>query len=123
MSMQMVQRSFGVRLFAAGFAVVALIGLSLATSAPSAPAAAGTVVQVFATGLPATGVITAKIHDRAVPTPEYGGAAPGFPGLQQVNIRVPGDLPTMQTWVYVCGGLTAEQQSCSAPAMIWIAAK
>ena len=89
----------------------------------SAPAAAGTVVQVFATGLPATGVITAKIHDRAVPTPEYGGAAPGFPGLQQVNIRVPGDLPTMQTWVYVCGGLTAEQQSCSAPAMIWIAAK
>ncbi len=40
MSMQMVQRSFGVRLFAAGFAVVALIGLSLATSAPSAPAAA-----------------------------------------------------------------------------------
>ena len=29
MSMQLVQRSFGVRLFAAGFAVVALIGLSL----------------------------------------------------------------------------------------------
>ncbi len=80
----------------------------------------GSVVQIFATGLPASGVITARIHDRAVPVPLYGGPAPGLSGVQQVNVLIPADLPTMQTYVFVCGGLSADQQVCSAPAKIWI---
>lgn len=80
----------------------------------------GSVVQIFATGLPAAGVITARIHDRSVPVPLYGGAAPGLPGVQQVNLMIPGDLPTMQTYVFVCGGATADQQVCSAPEKLWI---
>ncbi len=99
----------------------AVLNQDWSVNGASAPAPAGSVVQVFATGLPATGVITAKIHDRTVPVPQYGGPAPGFPGVQQVNLVVPSDLPTMQTYVFVCGGPTADQQACSAPAMIWIA--
>lgn len=86
----------------------------------SAPAATGSVVQVFATGLPAAGVITAKVHDVAIPVPVYGGAAPGMPGVQQVNIQIPGYLPTMQTYVYVCGGPSADKQECSPAQKIWI---
>jgi uncharacterized protein (TIGR03437 family) len=86
----------------------------------TATARVGSVVQVFATGLPSSGVITAKIHDRVVSVPQYGGPAPGFPGVQQVNLYIPSDLPTMQTYVFVCGGATADQQVCSAPAKIWI---
>lgn len=86
----------------------------------SSSAPAGSIVQVFATGLPANGVITAKIHDRLVPVPQYGGPAPGLTGVQQVNIQIPADLPTMQTWVYVCGGTAPDQQVCSAPAKIWL---
>ncbi len=92
-----------------------------AVNTAAAPAMTGSVLQIYATGLPASGVITAKIHDRPVPVPEYGGAAPGFPGVQQVNVRIPADLPAMQTWVYVCGGLTSSQQVCSAPFKVWIA--
>ena len=66
------------------------------------PALTGSVVQVYVTGLPATGV-TAKIADRIIAMPEYAGAAPGFAGLQQVNLRVPADLGTMTTDVMVCG--------------------
>ena len=84
------------------------------------PAETGKVVQIFATGLPAAGVITAKIHDRAVPVPAYGGAAPGLTGVQQVNILIPADFPTMQTYVFVCGGPTADQQVCSSPMKIWL---
>jgi uncharacterized protein (TIGR03437 family) len=99
----------------------AVLNQDYGVNGPSAPAQTGSVVQVFATGLPAAGIITAQIHDRLVPVPQYGGPAPGLPGVQQVNILVPPDLPTMQTWVYVCGGATADQQVCSDPEKIWIA--
>lgn len=82
----------------------------------SAPAPVGTVLQIFATGLPASGPITAKVHDRMVAAPAYAGQAPGFPGVQQVNVGIPADLPAMQTYVYVCGG-----DVCSPAAKIWIA--
>ena len=68
-----------------------------------APASAGSILQIFATGLPASGVITAKVHDRTVTSLYYAGPAPGLPGVQQVNVAIPDDLPAMQTWVYVCG--------------------
>ncbi len=87
------------------------------------PAETNTIIQVFATGLPENGVITAKIHDRNVPVPVYGGAAPGVPGVQQVNIHVPADLPTMQTYVFVCGGPSADQPTCSTPFPIWLVQK
>jgi uncharacterized protein (TIGR03437 family) len=89
----------------------------------SAPAPTGTVVAVYATGLSTSGKITAKIHDRDVPNPDYAGPAPTVPGVQQVNIRIPQDLPTMQTYVYVCGSTAANpgQQVCSPAQKIWLA--
>lgn len=80
-----------------------------------APAAPGSVLQIFATGLPAAGAITAKVHDRIIAVPACAGPAPGFPGVQQVNVAIPSDLPPMQTWVYVCGG-----DICSPAAKLWI---
>jgi len=83
------------------------------------PAVVGSIVQVFATGLPLpnTGVITARLHDWDIATPYYGGPAPGLPGVQQVNILVPDALPAMTTEVRVCGSV-ASQRVCSAPAQI-----
>ena len=87
-----------------------------------APETAGNVIQVFATGLPANGSITAKIHDRDISVPAYAGPAPGMPGVQQVNIVIPADLPTMQSYVYVCGQSAAapEGRVCSPAQKIWI---
>ena len=98
----------------------AVLNQDYSVNSESNPAHAGSVVQVFATGLPSNGVITAKIHDQVVTAPYYGGPAPGLPGVQQVNIIVPA-LPTTQTSVYVCGGTSTDDQVCSPAAKIWIA--
>ena len=81
----------------------------------TSPAKAGTVLQIFATGLPASGTITAKVHDRVITAPYFAGPAPGLPGVQQVNVAIPADLPTMQTFVYVCGN-----EVCSPAEKLWI---
>jgi uncharacterized protein (TIGR03437 family) len=86
----------------------------------SNPAAVGSIVSIYATGLPATpGTITAKIHDREVAAPDYAGPAPTLTGVQQVNLRVPADLPPMTTEVAVCGiNAATGQRVCSPPAKI-----
>ncbi|MGH9557841.1 MAG: hypothetical protein ACRD30_01280 [Bryobacteraceae bacterium] len=81
------------------------------------PAATGSVIQIFATGLSGSGTISAHIADRDIPMPEYAGPAPGFPGVQQVNVSVPPDLPAMTTQVYICGTSPGEPPKtiCSVP--------
>lgn len=79
----------------------AILNQDYSQNKASSPATTGTVIQIFLTGLPATGV-TGKIHDRDNLTPYYAGPAPGFPGVQQVNLVVPADLPAMTTEVKVC---------------------
>jgi uncharacterized protein (TIGR03437 family) len=86
------------------------------------PAPVGTVIQVFATGLPenASATILARVHDREAELPLYAGPAPGFPGVQQVNVRIPDDLPAMTTDVRLCAqppGRPAERV-CSPPSRI-----
>lgn len=84
------------------------------------PAMVGTVAIVFATGLPeGAGLITAKIHDREIAVPEYAGPAPTLVGVQQVNLRIPADLPPMTTDLLVCGlNASTSQRVCSPPARI-----
>ncbi len=77
------------------------------------PAAAGSVIQIFATGLSGTGVITAKIGSEVVTQPYYAGPAPGFAGLQQVDLILPANLAGNTVNVSVCGGPTAAQVVCS----------
>jgi uncharacterized protein (TIGR03437 family) len=86
------------------------------------PALVGTVLQVFATGLPlsAMGRIVAQIHDRVIDPPPYGGPAPGLDGYQQVNVPIPGDLPAMTTEVLVCGIGLDGRKGCSAAVPVTI---
>ena len=82
----------------------AILNQDYSQNKPSNPAMVGSVIQIFLTGLPASGVsgVTGKIHDRDNLTPYYAGPAPGFIGVQQVNLVVPADLPATTTEVKVC---------------------
>jgi uncharacterized protein (TIGR03437 family) len=76
----------------------------------------GSVIQIFATGLGGDGAITAKIGDRLIDQPNYGGAAPGLVGVQQINVTLPSDLTGSTASVSVCGAAKFAQAVCS-PAM------
>lgn len=68
------------------------------------PAVAGSVLQIFLTGLPTRGEpVTVRIHDYTV-TPLFAGDAPGFIGLQQVNATVPEALQSLTSSIAVCAG-------------------
>src|SRR5215469_7545890 len=86
----------------------------------SHPAPAGSVLQIFATGLSGVGTITGHIHDRDIPSPNYAGPAPGLPGVQQINLAIPPDLPSMTTSLYVCGTSPGGTPVCSLPAQLTI---
>jgi uncharacterized protein (TIGR03437 family) len=77
------------------------------------PAAPGSVIQIYATGLSGTGVITANIGTEVVTEPYYAGPAPGIPGVQQIDLILPADLTGNTVNVSVCGGSTAAQVVCS----------
>ncbi len=76
----------------------------------------GSIIQIFATGLAGNGAITAKIGERVIDPPVYGGPAPGLMGVQQVNLALPSDLTGPTANVSVCGGVKLDQAVCS-PAM------
>jgi uncharacterized protein (TIGR03437 family) len=78
----------------------------------AAPAAGGTVLQVFATGIPAGTTVTAQIGDRTGLVPLYAGPAPDVPGVQQVNVAVPGDLAPGTPQLTICASVGG-QQYCS----------
>jgi uncharacterized protein (TIGR03437 family) len=87
----------------------------------SKPAARGSVIQIFATGLasPGSGPITARIANRDILTPYYAGPAPGIPGVQQVDIVIPADLAAGAAQVEVCAvGSDPNQRICSIPASV-----
>lgn len=88
-------------------------------NSPSNPALVGSVIQIFATGVlpPESGTVDVKVHDQANLIPLYAGAAPGVPGLQQINVRVPAGLPGITTEVVVCGS-SSGTRVCSPAAAI-----
>ena len=67
------------------------------------PAPAGSVIQVYCTGL-GTGNVTAKLGSETIASPRYAGAAPGFPGLQQVNLDIPATLNVTAADLSICVG-------------------
>lgn len=99
--------------FAPGIFQNGVLNQDYSVNGPAHPAALGTVIQIFATGLSGNGTITAKIGNQVVNQPYYAGAAPGLVGVQQVDLIVPTDLPAGSTGVSVCGGVTADQIVCS----------
>ncbi len=106
--------------FAPGIFANGILNQDYSVNSSKQPAAPGSVIQIFATGLSGTGVITAKIGSEVVAQPYYAGPAPGFAGLQQVDLILPSDLAGNSANVSVCGGPTAKQVVCSPPVAVEI---
>jgi uncharacterized protein (TIGR03437 family) len=99
--------------FAPGIFANGIANQDNSVNSATQPAAPGSVIQIYATGLSGTGVITANIGSEVVTQPYYAGAAPGFVGLQQVDLILPSDLTGNSVNVSVCGGPTAAKVVCS----------
>ena len=88
----------------------------------NAPAKAGSILQIFATGLSGVGSITARVNGAVIDSPVYAGPAPGIPGVQQVNVRLPAGLTGTTAAVEVCGGVSSQsaEATCSPAAQVAI---
>jgi uncharacterized protein (TIGR03437 family) len=78
----------------------------------SAPAPAGSILQIFATGIPTGATVTAQIGNQSGLAPLYAGPAPSLTGVQQVNIAVPTGPSPQATQVTLCA-TSGGQQFCS----------
>ena len=76
------------------------------------PAKPGDVLQIFGTGIPTGATVTVQIGSQGNLVPLYAAAAPGFSGLQQVNVAVPSGL-TGTVPLTICAA-TGGQSYCSA---------
>jgi uncharacterized protein (TIGR03437 family) len=99
--------------FAPGIFANGVLNQDYSVNSATQPASPGSVIQIYATGLSGTGVITANIGSEVVTQPYYAGPAPGFAGLQQVDLILPTGLTGDTVNVSVCGGTTAAQVVCS----------
>ncbi len=81
----------------------------------TAAATAGSVLQIFATGIPSGGIVSAQIAGHKDLIPLYAGDAPTVTGVQQVNVAVPDDVDPGSTQLILCAS-TGGQQFCSAAA-------
>jgi uncharacterized protein (TIGR03437 family) len=77
------------------------------------PAQAGSILQIFATGIPTGATVTVEIAGQNNLIPLYAGAAPGHVGVQQVNVTIPADLASGAAQLMVCAS-TGSQPVCSA---------
>ena len=75
-------------------------------------AKAGSIFQIFVTGIPTTATVSVQIADRKNLIPLYAGAAPGLAGVQQVNVMVPADLGAGATQLIICA-TAGSTQACS----------
>jgi uncharacterized protein (TIGR03437 family) len=81
------------------------------------PAPPGTAVQIFGTGVSTAGVVTGRIAGQPY-IPEYAGPAPGLPGVQQVNLRIPTGMLPNQYFLQICEVWGASPPVCSPPAWL-----
>ncbi|HVN07254.1 MAG TPA: hypothetical protein VMT86_22700 [Bryobacteraceae bacterium] len=85
----------------------------------AAPAALGTVLQIFGTGMPDSGgSVTVTIQNTSGLVPIYAGAAPGLPGIEQVNVAIPANASPGSASLIVCAMGSGNQQYCSQPVPI-----
>jgi len=78
----------------------------------TAPAKAGDILQIFATGIPKGVVVSAQIGDQKNLAPVYAGDAPTVPGVQQVNVAVPDGVGAAASLI-LCATPAGGQQYCS----------
>jgi uncharacterized protein (TIGR03437 family) len=77
-------------------------------------AAAGSIIYFYATGLSGAGTITARVGGTEITNLYYAGPAPGFPGVQQINLAIPAGLGGQSTQLYACGTSNGAEV-CSLP--------
>jgi uncharacterized protein (TIGR03437 family) len=88
-------------------------------NSPGNPAPLGTILQIFLTGMPDSGAVASvTIQNSGNLVPLYAGAAPGFLGLQQVNVAVPADLQPVTSNLTICVMGSGNQSYCSQPESI-----
>jgi len=80
-------------------------------------AASGSIIQVYATGIPDSATVSVQIGNRKDLVPLYAGPAPTVPGVQQVNVAVPdglvsGGVDSANPSLVVCV-VTSTSQFCS----------
>ena len=83
-----------------------------AQNTPAAAAKSGTILQIFATGIPASATVAVQMGDRKNLIPLYAGEAPTVPGVQQINVAVPDGMGPGAATLIVCA-TTGGQQYCS----------
>jgi uncharacterized protein (TIGR03437 family) len=97
--------------FEPGIFTGAVVNQDATVNAVSNGAAGGSVVYFYATGLSGAGAITVRIGSMEITNLNYAGPAPGYPGVQQINVVVPTGMGAMTTELYACGNGV-----CSPPA-------
>jgi len=98
--------------FAPGIFANGIANQDSSVNSAQQPAAPGSIIQVYATGLSGPGVIIAKIGPELVTQPYYAGPAPGIAGVQQIDLILPTTPMGNSLNVSVCGGPTAAQVVC-----------
>ena len=93
-------------------------------NAGSNPAARGTFVSVYLTGLaiPVTGTVTVNMGGQTGIAPSFTGAQPTYPALDQVNVMIPAGLAftgnSVPLAVYVA--TTPGQPVCSNAVSLYV---
>ncbi|HVO96514.1 MAG TPA: IPT/TIG domain-containing protein [Bryobacteraceae bacterium] len=89
--------------FSPGIFTGAVLNQDYSVNSQSNPAAAGSVVFFWGTGLSGAGTITVRIGTTEISDLYYAGPAPGYPGVQQVNVGIPYGVSGVTTQIYACG--------------------
>jgi uncharacterized protein (TIGR03437 family) len=98
--------------FEPGIFAGAVLNQDSTVNGMSNPAAAGSVIYFYATGLSGLGTITARIGSTELTNLYYAGPAPGFPGVQQINLVLPAGVSGVTAALYACG-TSAGGEVCS----------
>ncbi len=80
---------------------------------PGSGATTGSILQIYATGIPDGATVSVQIGSQKGLVPLYAGPAPTVPGVQQVNVAVPDGVTADNSKLVVCAN-TATFQSCTA---------
>jgi uncharacterized protein (TIGR03437 family) len=109
-SSQVVSAAPGIFTTGNGTGPAAAVNQDGTLNSESTPAARGSIVSIYATGQgQAVGPVSLKIGQYAAEL-LYAGPAPGFPGLMQINARVPGGFlpPGIQPVVLSVGNAASQ---------------
>ncbi len=101
----------GIFTLAGGMGPAAALNQDLTLNTALNPAVRGSIVVLFATGEGTSGTaVSLKIGDYAADL-LYAGPAPGFPGLMQINARVPAGVTPSSTVSVILSAGNAQSQS------------